>query len=93
MSTGLDRSALPIAEPYNPPITEVDVRKATPPPRFEVKPPEGAPNVLIILIDNLGFGASKTFGGVINMPTLERLAKNSLIYNNFHTCPCALLAV
>ncbi|MGO9643687.1 MAG: arylsulfatase [Candidatus Bathyarchaeia archaeon] len=86
-SPPLDRMALPIAEPHYPPITELDVRKATPPPRFEVKPPQDAPNVLIVLIDNLGFGASKTFGGVINMPTLDRLAKNGLIYNNFHTCP------
>lgn len=62
-------------------------RKATPPPRFEVKAPQGAPNLLVILLDNLGFGASKTFGGVINMPTLDRLAKEGLMYNNFHTAP------
>ena len=43
--------------------------------------------MLVILLDNLGYGATKTFGGVINMPTLERLAKNGLIYNNFHTAP------
>ena len=83
----VDRTALPIPEPHYPPITEIDVRNATAPPRFEVKPPLGAPNVLVILLDNLGFGATKTFGGVINMPTLERLAKNGLIYNNFHTAP------
>ena len=83
----VDRTSLPIPEPQYPPITEIDVRKATPPPRFEIKPPPGAPNVLVILLDNLGFGATKTFGGVINMPTLERLAENGLIYNNFHTAP------
>lgn len=83
----LDRRALPIAEPSYPPITELDVRNATAPPRFEVKPPQGAPNVLLILIDNLGFAATKTFGGIINMPTLEQLAANGLIYNNFHTAP------
>src|SRR5579863_8486083 len=71
-----DRTALPIPEPYYPPITEIDVRKATAPPRFEVKPPPGAPNVLLILLDNLGYAASKAFGGLINMPTLERLAEN-----------------
>jgi arylsulfatase A-like enzyme len=86
-SASLDRTVLPLAEPTYPPITEIDVRKATPPPRFEVKAPERAPNVLVILIDNLGFGASSTFGGAINMPTLERLAKNGVTYNNFHTCP------
>lgn len=83
----VDRTVLPLAEPSYPPITEIDARKATPPPRFEVKPPDGAPNVLVILLDNLGYGATKTFGGVIEMPTLERLAKNGLIYNNFHTAP------
>jgi arylsulfatase A-like enzyme len=82
-----DRTVLPLAEPTYPPITELDVRKATPPPRFEVKAPQGAPNVLVILLDNLGYGATKTFGGIINMPTLERLAKSGLIYNNFHTFP------
>ena len=82
-----DRTLLPLAEPTYPPITELDARKATPPPRFVPKAPRGAPNVLVILLDNLGYGATKTFGGVINMPTLERLAKNGLIYNNFHTTP------
>jgi arylsulfatase A-like enzyme len=83
----VDRTALPLAEPSYPPITELDVRKATPPPRFEVKAPDRAPNVLVILLDNLGYGATKPFGGVIEMPTLERLAKDGLIYNNFHTAP------
>jgi len=83
----VDRTALPLAEPTYPPITELDVRKATPPPRFEVKAPDRAPNVLVILLDNLGYGATKPFGGVIEMPTLERLAKDGLIYNNFHTAP------
>ena len=52
----LDRTVLPIAEPPVASITEVDARKATPPPRFEVKAPEGAPNVVIVLIDDIGFG-------------------------------------
>ncbi|MGO9645713.1 MAG: sulfatase-like hydrolase/transferase [Candidatus Bathyarchaeia archaeon] len=38
------------------------------------------------MLDNVGFSVSKTFGGVVNMPTLDRLAQNGLIYNNFHTC-------
>ncbi|HET6178261.1 MAG TPA: arylsulfatase [Candidatus Sulfotelmatobacter sp.] len=82
-----DRTVLPLKEPTYPPIKELDVRKAKAPPLFEVKVPQGAPNVIVILLDNLGFGASTTFGGKINMPTLERLAKNGLIYNNFHTAP------
>jgi arylsulfatase A-like enzyme len=83
----MDRTVLPIKEPTYPPITQLDVRKATAPPLFQVKAPQGAPNVIVILLDNLGFGATKPFGGVINMPTLERLAKNGLIYVNFHTAP------
>jgi arylsulfatase len=62
-----------------------NVRNATPPPRFEVKSPAGAPNVLIVLIDDMGFGQSSAFGGPINMPTVDRLASNGLRYNQFHT--------
>jgi arylsulfatase len=76
-----------LAEPKHPAITELDVRKATAPPLFQVKAPQGAPNVIVILLDNLGFGATKPFGGVISMPTLDRLAKNGVIYTNFHTAP------
>ena len=47
---------MPIAEPTPPTYRALDVRQTEPPPRFEVKAPEGAPNVLIILIDDLGFG-------------------------------------
>jgi arylsulfatase len=52
----LDRTVLPIPEPRRPPITQLDVRNAKAPPRFEVKAPSGAPNVLIVLIDDMGFG-------------------------------------
>ena len=82
---GLDRSVLPIPEPSHPPITTLDVRNAKAPPRFEVKAPAGAPNVLIVLIDDMGFGQSSAFGGPIQMPTAERLAQNGLRYNQFHT--------
>lgn len=80
-----DRSSLPIAEPKRPVYTEIDARKVTPPPRFEVKAPAGAPNVVIVLIDDLGFGAPSTFGGPIATPTLDQLAENGLRFNNFHT--------
>jgi arylsulfatase A-like enzyme len=82
---GLDRTALPIPEPQPAPITELDVREAKAPPRFEVKAPAGAPNVVIVLIDDMGFGQPSTFGGAIAMPTLDRLAREGLRYNNFHT--------
>jgi arylsulfatase len=81
----LDRTTLPIVGPTYPPITELDARNAKAPPRFEVKPPKGAPNVVIVLIDDIGFGHSSAFGGPIRMPTLEKLAQSGLKYNRFHT--------
>ena len=80
-----DRTVLPITAPTAAPITELDARNAKAPPRFEVKAPEGAPNVVIVLIDDIGFGHSSAFGGPIHMPTLERLAADGLRYNRFHT--------
>jgi arylsulfatase len=82
---GMDRSVLPIKEPTYPAFTELDARNAQAPPRFEVKAPENAPNVLVILIDDIGFGQSSAFGGPIHMPTVEKLANNGLRYNRFHT--------
>ncbi|WP_367870948.1 arylsulfatase [Luteolibacter sp. Populi] len=82
---GIDRTVLPIAEPKFDPITTLDARDAKAPPRFEVKAPEGAPNVVIVLIDDIGFGHSSAFGGPIKMPTLEKLANGGLRYNRFHT--------
>jgi arylsulfatase len=81
----LDRTVLPIAEPDYPHSTVFDARKATAPPRFEIKAPVGAPNVLLVMIDDMGFGMSSAFGGPIHMPTVERLANEGLRYNHFHT--------
>ncbi|MGE0473648.1 MAG: arylsulfatase, partial [Nitrospirales bacterium] len=81
----LDRTVLPIHEPSYPPITELDARQATAPPRFEVKAPKDAPNVVIVMIDDIGFGHASTFGGGIPMPVLERVAQSGLRYNMFHT--------
>ena len=50
------------------------------------KAPTGAPNVVWILLDDVGFGASSTFGGLIQTPTFDYLANNGLRYTNFHTC-------
>ena len=80
-----DRTVLPIPEPQYPHSTVFDARDATPPPRFQVKAPTNAPNVLIVLIDDMGFGQSSAFGGPIHMPTVEGLANNGLRYNEFHT--------
>ena len=46
---------------------------------------QGAPNILLVLLDDVGYGASSMFGGPINTPTLERLAREGLKYTNFHT--------
>ena len=51
-----------------------------------VKAPAGAPNVVWILLDDVGFGAAGTFGGLIQTPTFDNLAANGLRYTNFHTC-------
>ena len=80
-----DRTVLPIAEPTRPLYKELDARNIKPPPHFQIKAPAGAPNVVIVLIDDLGFGAPSTFGGPIATPTLDGLAQNGLRYNNFHT--------
>jgi len=58
--------------------SEMDFPKA-------VTAPKGAPNVLLVMLDDVGFGASSTFGGPANTPTLEKLAKNGLRYNQFNT--------
>jgi arylsulfatase len=59
-----------------------DTTPSYPPP---LKAPKGAPNVLVILLDDVGFGHASTFGGPVPTPTLDRLAKNGLMYNTFHT--------
>jgi arylsulfatase A-like enzyme len=51
----------------------------------QIEPPKDAPNILLIMTDDVGFGASNTFGGPVPTPTLDRLAKSGLRYNTFHT--------
>ena len=85
------REILPIPDieqPYPSALYGKDVDAnsvGAPTPAKPLRPPEGAPNVVIILIDDMGFGASSAFGGPINMPTLERVADEGLRYNRFHT--------
>src|SRR5262245_49605766 len=50
-----------------------------------VQPPKGAPNVVLILLDDTGFGQYETFGGGIRSPTIKKLADEGLRYNRFHT--------
>lgn len=82
----IDRTMLPVQMPSQPPLKEVyakDVKSI--PPRQDIQAPKGAPNVLIVLIDDLGFGATETFGGPLKTPTLDRLANGGLRYTSFHT--------
>ena len=55
------------------------------PPIEPLLPPEGAPNVLVVLLDDVGFGAGSAFGGPAQTPTAERLQRGGLTYNRFHT--------
>ncbi len=80
-----DRTILPIPEPKPPTIDVLDARNLIPPARFEVKAPPNAANVLIVLLDDMGFGQSSAFGGPVSMPAVEQLANEGLRYNQFHT--------
>lgn len=83
--TSLDRTVLPIVEQARPPIDVLDARDAKAPPRFQVTAPKGAPNMVIVLIDDMGFGMPSAFGGPIAMPVMESLASQGIKFNRFHT--------
>ena len=81
------RTMLPIPDRPAPGLTTYDAKDPDTafPPIEPLLPPEGAPNVLIVLLDDVGFGASSAFGGPCRTPTAERLAAGGLRYNRFHT--------
>ncbi len=83
----VQRSVLPIPERAHVGLVTYDAKDPDTsfPPIEPLRPPAGAPNVLIVLIDDCGFGASSAFGGPIATPTAERLAARGLKYNRFHT--------
>ena len=83
----LQRDVLPIPDPQVPPVDVIDAKDpaAAFPPIEPLRPPEGAPNVLVILLDDAGFGSSSAFGGPCETPNFERLANSGLRYNRFHT--------
>jgi arylsulfatase len=83
----IQRSVLPIPDRPHVGLTTYDAKDPDTsfPPIRDIRPPEGAPNILIFLLDDVGFGASSAFGGPVNTPTAERLASNGLKYNRFHT--------
>ena len=81
------RAHLPIPEVPKPGLTTYDAKDPDTkyPPIEPLRPPAGAPNVLIILLDDAGFGSSSAFGGPCHTPTFEKLAAEGLKYNRFHT--------
>ncbi|GAA1527234.1 arylsulfatase [Agromyces terreus] len=81
------RTMLPIPDRPAPGLTTYDAKDPDTayPPITPLLPPEGAPNVLIVLIDDVGFGASSVFGGPCRTPNAEKLAARGLTYNRFHT--------
>ena len=83
----VQRSILPIPDTQYVGVTTYDAKDPDTkfPPIASLRPPKGAPNVLIVLLDDVGFAASSAFGGPIHTPTAERLAKGGLKFNRFHT--------
>ena len=81
------RKVLPVPDPPQGEITATDAKdpSAVFPPIEPLRPPGGAPNVLIVLLDDVGFAASSAFGGPCSTPTAERLAAGGLKFNRFHT--------
>jgi arylsulfatase len=81
------RAMLPIPDRPAPGLTTYDAKDPDTafPPIEPLLPPPGAPNVLIVLLDDVGFGASSTFGGPCRTPTADRLAAGGLRFNRFHT--------
>lgn len=81
----VDRTVLPLKGPWYPPITTLDARDVKVPPVFEVKAPKDAPNVVIIMLDDLGFGGMGASGSVLHTPHFDKLAEGGILYNQFHT--------
>ena len=79
-------SSLPLPDlPFQGALAFDARQQAKLPPIAAKRPPKQAPNVLLILLDDVGFGASSAFGGPVSMPTAERLAEGGLKYTRFHT--------
>ena len=90
MSTAdnINRTILPIPDQLHVGLTTYEASDPDTrfPPIQQLRPPEGAPNILIIMLDDVGFGAPSTFGGPCRSPNIEKLAANGLSYTRFHTC-------
>ena len=87
LNAGLNRTILPIPDLQFVGLTTYDAKDPNTkyPPITELRPPHGAPNVLIVLIDDAGFGSTSAFGGPCNTPNIDKLAAGGLKYTKFHT--------
>src|ERR1700720_4119542 len=83
----IQRSILPIPDPTHVGLTTYDAKDPNTkfPPIEPLRPPKGAPNVLIVLLDDVGFAGSSAFGGPCQTPNFDKLASGGLKYNRFHT--------
>ena len=81
----IGRDVLPIPDRPTEGKMALDARDAEFPPIAPLRPPEGAPNVVLVLLDDMGFGAPSVTGGPREMPAMQRIADDGLLYNRFHT--------
>ena len=84
-TTTISGAQLPAPEPAFGGVIKNDALQSTPWWAPTIVPPKQAPNVLLIITDDSGFGVPSTFGGVIPTPTMDRIANNGLRYNNIHS--------
>src|SRR5262245_33745151 len=84
-TTTISGKQLPVPDPKFGGVIKDEAKQSKPwwPPR--IVPPKGAPNVLLIMTDDQGYGVCSTFGGVIPTPALDRVAKAGLRYTQFHS--------
>ncbi len=79
-------AVLPFASPPNNSIAKATLAESTLAKKTTVSHlPKDAPNILVVLLDDVGFGVAETFGGEVHTPTLSKLAKEGIVYNEFHT--------
>ncbi|MES3028295.1 MAG: arylsulfatase [Pseudomonadota bacterium] len=86
-SHDISRTVLPIPDRARTGLVTYDAKDPDTkyPPILQLRPPKGAPNILIVLLDDVGFGAASAFGGPCLTPNAEKLAARGLKYNRFHT--------
>ncbi|SOX53848.1 Arylsulfatase [Mycobacterium ahvazicum] len=85
VTSELDRTTLPLPDTPTGGRAARTISDSVMPTITPIRPPQGAPNVVIVLLDDVGFGATATFGGPVPSPTGDALAREGLRYNRFHT--------